>query len=259
MEPGPTKLGWKLLLAARSSQDENVNRLLVRGADPNFTTTSWETPLDAACKSKSFACIDLLLKAGASPVGMNDRGVSSLIFLLDGFYDPRCVELLAEAGADLNFTDSEGWAPLHVIAHQKGKTDIGPVVGSLVSLKADVNLGIEERHKYAGFTPLFFAARVPNYDVVQVLLANGADPNLIALNGHTALDEAGSEEAYQMIADASTRETVIASRPLDLTWKHFCCCGVASKLRCTRCHAPYCSKECQTGDWKAHKGLCKPL
>ena len=33
-------------------------------------------------------------------------------------------------------------------------------------------------------------------------------------------------------------------------------CGSASKLRCARCRAPYCSSACQEADWVAHRGAC---
>lgn len=126
---------------------ETVLLLLHYGADVNATAderNDYRSVLHFAVLSGNRAMVDLLLKQGARPRappgGPADRKPSALdLAVLRG--DVELVQMLIQAGADVNHTSSVLGSALHVAC-----TD-----------------------------------HVPNrLDIVRVLLENGADPNIVA-------------------------------------------------------------------------------
>ena len=65
------------------------------------------------------------------------------------------------------------------------------IVQSLVSSGVDLN------KKSAGLTPLMHAARQNRTEIVELLLARGANPKIKSLNGYTALDHAKNSKATE--------------------------------------------------------------
>ncbi|HIJ73886.1 MAG TPA: hypothetical protein HPP83_07275 [Candidatus Hydrogenedentes bacterium] len=144
-----------LHLAARQSHLAAVRLLLSRGADPNGTTETGWTPLHLAVR----ACDGAL----STPPNSSKDAV---------------VELLISRGADVNVRDPRGLTPL-LRATGEWKW---PVAGLLVEKGADVRASlprdapVAERHG-AGATALHCAAYHGNMDMVERLLAAGADVN----------------------------------------------------------------------------------
>jgi ankyrin repeat protein len=89
-------------------------------------------------------------------------------------------QLLIHAGADPMLCDGNGTAPLSAAA-ARGKAD---TVRYLLSLP---NVRINHRSEPRGNTALLRAAERGYPAVVEVLLANGADPTLANVDGHTTL------------------------------------------------------------------------
>ncbi|KAK4220914.1 hypothetical protein QBC38DRAFT_157642 [Podospora fimiseda] len=81
----------------------------------------------------------------------------------------EAISLLVGLGADLNFSDDEGFTPLHA-ASREGKTD---AVDLLISLGAAPNTTTP----YLDFTPLHFASLCGHVDCVRLLIAKGAEIN----------------------------------------------------------------------------------
>lgn len=72
------------------------------------------TSLQAAIHSKSWQCVEYLLKAGVDPNGGPD-GVKALPFAAEvGVL--QIIKLLVEAGADPNVTDIHGLKPVETAA-----------------------------------------------------------------------------------------------------------------------------------------------
>jgi hypothetical protein len=127
-------------------------------------------------------CTDVvqqLLKRGANPNGKARYGGSALVeasFWGTDHYET--VELLLDAGADINQTSSSGWTALMaaVFGNRSRTMDL------LLSRGADVNLRSED-----GRTALILAVQRGNATAVKQLLALGADSTVRDGYGKTAL------------------------------------------------------------------------
>ena len=150
--------------AASRGDVEAVRRLLASGASPDSfdpevdpeSPAAWETPILALCKVRRFT---------------------------DGC--AACLELLRDAGADLEATDGYGLTPLHYAA-RRGDT-------KMVSLLVEAGVDVDAKARfYRGGqfegTALHLAARQRANACVKVLLAAGASPHLRDFHGRTPFD-----------------------------------------------------------------------
>ena len=89
------------------------------------------------------------------------------------------VRELLDAGINPNITDYDGDTPL-VYASEEGYTEI---VKLLLDSGADADPNLQEQGRY---TPLIVSSD-NDYDIVKLLLENGADPNIQNHEGYTPL------------------------------------------------------------------------
>ncbi|KIW06584.1 hypothetical protein, variant 3 [Verruconis gallopava] len=96
------------------------------------------------------------------------------------------VQLLVEAGVDVNYQDEQGECALHVAA-RFGHTECAKVLiqGSSTE-KADLNLP----EKIFAWTPLFIACVDGHLPIVELLIASGADLERVDSSGWTAKEHA---------------------------------------------------------------------
>ena len=88
----------------------------------------------------------------------------------------RVVKFLIDNGADVNFKDAEGTAPLHNFKLKE--------VGDLL-IKNGANLNAKTNK---GTTPLHSAALLSHFKQAEFLISNGANVNAIDYSGQTPLD-----------------------------------------------------------------------
>ena len=199
-----------LLLAARAGNVDSARLLLAAGADVNETElllpphpsvidveardekcggggcTSYEVPTLPSGNSP-------LLVASASMVARS--GFEYRLVVKPSSHEALATFLL-EQGADPTKTDSIGTTPLHA-AVQTGKMKL---VKALLAHGADPNARFVKApspfigdytfyRKYVGATPFWLAAaaRIPDVDIIRLLSAAGADPNLPVEGGETPL------------------------------------------------------------------------
>ncbi len=167
--------GWldqtALMWAASEGHPEVLKVLIEHEADVNAISAirEWERQNTAEPRAK------WLPRGGLSPLYFAAR---------DGCLD--CIDVLVDAGADVNFTDLEGVSPM-VAAIANGYYD---VAARLVQLGADVNLADS-----TGRTPLYAAVEfntmpesnrpapyvldneVTSFELIRVLVEAGADVN----------------------------------------------------------------------------------
>ena len=175
--PRPPSLEPRVAISAAAIRGdvESVRRLLASGASPNSfdpevdpeSPEAYETPILAMCKVR-------------------------------GFTDGRaaCLELLRDAGADLEAADGDGMTPLHYAA-RRGDTKI---VSLLVDAGVDVDAKTPDKE-----TALYLAVRHWAAGCVEVLLAAGASPNLREIHGLTPLGVAlniGHRRAWPLLLRA---------------------------------------------------------
>ncbi|VAH75859.1 unnamed protein product [Triticum turgidum subsp. durum] len=121
----PSPLGTPLHLAATYGQDGTMKILLEHHADPNKVLNLDDTPLSMAIRpipTASVNCVKLLIKAGAD-VNFTDSNGGSYVALAATCGSAGIMNCLLEAGANPNIADEFGITPIEVAASQ-GKREI---------------------------------------------------------------------------------------------------------------------------------------
>lgn len=175
-----------------------MRHLLEAGADVNAATLVGTTPLFPAVNASAEAT-RLLLDHGADPNRATRADVTPILFTRDA----TVISLLIARGADVRARSKVGETALMDVAAR------GDLAGAKLLLErgADVN-AVDHR----GYTALVLAAHFDRdaVELVQLLLAAGADPHAIA-EGETALSLAarrGETEVTMML-----RKAAAAPRP----------------------------------------------
>jgi len=182
-----------LLLAARKGDVDTARFLLSAGADVNAAEPL--LPFDARVdvdESQTSGRTPLLI-ASASIVATS--GWEYGLVVAPSGHEALALFLLQE-GADPNVPDSIGRTPLHA-AVETGKVEL---VRALLARDGDPDARFTmappplkgdfvSHSRYVGATPLWLAAaaRVPNVDILRLLVAGGADPDMAADDGTTPL------------------------------------------------------------------------
>jgi ankyrin repeat protein len=139
------------------------------------------TPADRALCDAAFVCdliqVRELLAAGANPDARDDDGRTPLFSAVLGG-SIGLVGLLLESGADVNARDNRGFSPLHFAAEER----LPEMARLLIAKGADVNAQDEDGSSV--LSRAVFWARDQD-DVVQILIAAGANPELANKAGET--------------------------------------------------------------------------
>ncbi|MEZ4729159.1 MAG: ankyrin repeat domain-containing protein [Caldilineaceae bacterium] len=153
--------------------------------EPSYLTRPdyWgDTPLLTAIQFAHLDLVDFLLQQGADPNACGTGGYTSLLTAIESEQaaSTLIVAALLKAGADLQQTGANGWAPLHMAAAY-GHVDKAEL---LIKAGADVN---QRTPIDTADTPLMIAAGAGQAEMVQLLLSHGADPSLRNTVNQTAV------------------------------------------------------------------------
>jgi ankyrin repeat protein len=176
-------------------EDVHMTKLLIDSkADLNAKSTQLKTPLRLAIeKNKNTEIAELLILAGAN---LNDRSAEDkpLLNLALEEDNGEISRLLIENGADLNVQDKSGDTPLHIATSYTKKIELAKL---LIEKKADINA----RDIY-GYTPLFKLSWLlkGGYDLLQLMLKNGANLNVRCNNGKTLLHSGKNSKDEQLLS-----------------------------------------------------------
>jgi ankyrin repeat protein len=184
----------------------NVNAIDDRPGFHNEPPLLWlidsfsiQLPLsDSGDTDKFYDSVKLLIENGANVnlhgEGSNDSALISAVKIRQS----RLVELLIDAGAEINFQDDGRTA--YSYAAQIGEKDIKRI---LVLAGADTTTGVEEYQKEYGENAFFQAAADGRTDVVEAMITLGTDVNLA--------NEAGKMTALMRATEESTVDSLIAA------------------------------------------------
>ncbi|TCP55846.1 ankyrin repeat protein [Tumebacillus sp. BK434] len=168
-------LASALHFAAINNYDRVIRELLTAGADPNIAPHSGWTPLMVAAERGHTAAVKALVELGAPLDVKNELGANAyLIAKTHG--NEATMQLLADAGADTAYSPKLSDDAVHFRKHTTHFTD------------ADTEL---MRNAYIGQT-----------GNVKALLAQGADPNVVNIQGTAINYASGYTETVQAILSA---------------------------------------------------------
>jgi ankyrin repeat protein len=187
--------------ASENGSSAMVRRLLEAGANPNAALMAGETPLMVAARSGYPDVVEQLLAKGANANAHGLRGQTALMWAVAQKH-PLVVKVLIAHHADIQlksdvWTDVMAVPPHGYLGYNKaiphgGETALmfAARVGDLESAKLLVAAGAHVNDADAwGVSATVLAAHSGFRDLVEFLLAKGADPNA-AGPGFTALHEA---------------------------------------------------------------------
>ena len=158
-----------LIIAADGGHNQALEELLKNGADVNLSNKDTSSPLNRALMGDplQLETVRILLKAGAHPNGQDAFGFAPLFI---ASRDLSLVELLVDAGADLN-ADLVGGQTVFHIAALHGNV---PLIEYLLRTGIPVDL---PEGSTVGRTALYLAVREQREEAVEVLLSQNANPN----------------------------------------------------------------------------------
>jgi ankyrin repeat protein len=163
-----TAADLRLINAAKNGDKAAVTSLLQQKIDVNAPEPDGTTALHWAVRSDDAALVDQLLKAGANVKTKNRYGISPL-YLASVNGSAPMIEKLIKAGADANEVSSEGETALMTAA----RTGNVPAAKVLLANGAKV----DAKETWQGQTALFWAVSEKHPDMVQELVAVGANVN----------------------------------------------------------------------------------
>src|SRR5438876_3826681 len=190
-----------LWAACQNGSESMVRRLLSAGANPNAALLLGETPVMVAARSGNLAVVELLAAKGANVNARAARGQTALMWAVAQKH-PEVVKVLIAHGADIH-ARSDSWTEVMAVSPH-GYLDYNRAiphgsdtalmfaarVDDLASAKLLVAAGANVNDEDAwGVSAVVLAAHSGFTDVVEFLLAKGANPNSDRA-GFTALHEA---------------------------------------------------------------------
>ena len=172
--------------AIEEGNTAKVKRLISEGVSIHSKIESAFTPLHVAAEYCRYDIARFLIENGADVNARTVKGWrggrTPLHFAARG----NCVkvaQLLISKGVDVNVEDDDRFIPLHYAAFYGSKE----MVVFLISKGANVNAKTDYQ-KTLFWTPLYFAIEEEHFDIVKILLKNGADLFVKDKRGKTPFD-----------------------------------------------------------------------
>jgi ankyrin repeat protein len=215
VRPTASHGGWTgLHEAAKGGHTEAVKLLLARGADPNAREAGDNTyPLHWAAAHTHVQAVRALLDAGGDVHGRGDIHELDAIGWASFFRDPHADPTVIEgARRDTVALLLERGARHHIFSAMS--MDDAEAIRTLVAENPDA-LNRRMSRFERGQTPLHFAIDRRRYDLLDLLIALGADVDMQDRAGQTALSSAmlkGDREAVRRLRAAGATPPPVIER-----------------------------------------------
>lgn len=171
-----------IMVSAKLHHEHCLIAWLKRDVDVTCRNTQRKTVLTLVVEAGlTHALKHLLLKQSETFVDSRDWYGNSALFYAT---EKDCINILKEAGANLNAVNRIGYTPL-LCAIERGSVG---TVKALLYAGANVN-----KTNYDGFTPLMLSVGQRESKIMNMLLAFGADLDATRIYKETALSYAASE------------------------------------------------------------------
>lgn len=169
----------RFITAVQRDDVRTIQALAARGLDVNSISPDLQPPLVLALGRDALQVADYLARHPDTDLNaINTAGENALMMAaLRGHL--ALVQTLIERRAQVN---RPGWTPLHYAATHAGEAAL-PITRLLLEHHAYIDAASPN-----GSTPLMMAARYGEASVVDLLLAEGADPTLRNQQGLDAID-----------------------------------------------------------------------
>jgi ankyrin repeat protein len=154
-------------IAAGRGHGGVVGLLAESGADIHAKNNRGMTPLHRASLKGCREAAQLLIERGAVVDEKDAREGITPLHCAASKGNPEVAQILLEKEADIEALSKMGWRPLQLSASE-GHVD---VVRLLVDWRAEVNASVD------GHTALYYAIWQGHFDIVDLLLEGGADPD----------------------------------------------------------------------------------
>ncbi|PHH65759.1 hypothetical protein CDD81_1486 [Ophiocordyceps australis] len=212
--------GWKALHWALTGNHDGIVKILLNAlARIDSDKTHLNMAMILAAEVGSDTTVQMLLEAGAN-VDYRDDEKSTALHWAVAEGRLRMCQTLLEHGADVNSRDCCGNTPMHwTVAHAdiarllashkadvNAKNNLGQdtllwsaLAGKLATVKTLLELGAVIQGDQYGFTALHAAALRGHEDIARLLLARGADANLLDKDGWTPLHAAALKQRHALV------------------------------------------------------------
>ncbi|MBS1725155.1 MAG: ankyrin repeat domain-containing protein [Armatimonadetes bacterium] len=173
-----TKTGGTVLDYAPLSPDTTSLDVAVQNGGPNYINPVGQTPLQKAVMARNYDAAKWLLDHGTKPDHEDQRGdTAATMAITGGRWD--ILDLLVSKGADPLRVNVSGYGWMHYAVWNYG----------MLPYVAKYLVPVDQTHPPTNLTtPLIFAAQNGRNEVVQWLVAHGANPNAKDVGGKTGAD-----------------------------------------------------------------------
>ena len=168
-----------LMAACQKGNVEAINTLVNAGADPNTADTidaTWIHHAFVGCCSKD--TLQAVIENGAD-VNATDMNSTTALMLACQEGNMEVINVLLNAGADINIVDTKGLTWIHHAVVRGGNKE---TLQAIINYGANVNATNKEN-----MTALMYACSRGNVETINVLLNAGANPVIADTKGFTCI------------------------------------------------------------------------
>jgi ankyrin repeat protein len=194
--------------AANGHREEVIEALVAHGADVNSMNDSGVTPLHIAVSQNHIKTVEILIKHGAKLDLKNRNGETPLSIAVKN-NNTELATLLTANGSGLNDKPVNGISELHwAIAN-----------GNILLAKQLLLSGAKINAVGNGFTPIEHAVMVNRNEIVELLIAHGADANATSQDGTPLLHRTRNMEMLELLLNHGADANAKDARGDSLLWK----------------------------------------